>query len=102
MRLIEDWRVFNATGIGHLISISGLHVTMLAGLGAGIATRLWRRKSLPLIFPVSKVAAVSGFLTAFIYAWLAGFQIPAQRTMYMVGVVAVSYTHLTLPTIYSV
>ena len=86
----EDWRVFNATGIGHLISISGLHVTMLAGLGAGIATRLWRRKSLPLIFPVSKVAAVSGFLTAFIYAWLAGFQIPAQRTMYMVGVVAVA------------
>ena len=84
----DDWRVFNATGIGHLISISGLHVTMLAGLGAGIATRLWRRKSLPLIFPVSKVAAVSGFLTAFIYAWIAGFQIPAQRTMYMVGVVA--------------
>ena len=29
----EDWRVFNATGIGHLISISGLHVTMLAGWG---------------------------------------------------------------------
>ena len=86
----EDWRVFNATGIGHLISISGLHVTMLAGLGAGIATRLWRRKSLPLIFPVGKVAAISGFLTAFIYAWLAGFQIPAQRTMYMVGVVAVA------------
>ena len=27
----DDWHVFNATGIGHLISISGLHVTMLAG-----------------------------------------------------------------------
>ena len=84
----DDWRVFNATGIGHLISISGLHVTMLAGLGAGLAARLWRRNTLPLIFPVGKVAAVAGFLTAFIYAWLAGFQIPAQRTMYMVGVVA--------------
>jgi competence protein ComEC len=22
----SDWRVFNATGVGHLISISGLHV----------------------------------------------------------------------------
>lgn len=84
----EDWRVFNATGIGHLISISGLHVTMLAGFGAMLATFLWRRNTLPLLIPVSKVAAAVGFLTAFVYAWLAGFQIPAQRTMYMVGVVA--------------
>ncbi len=84
----EDWRVFNATGIGHLISISGLHVTMLAGFGALIAAFIWRRNTLPLLIPVSKVAAAAGFLTAFVYAWLAGFQIPAQRTMYMVGVVA--------------
>ena len=84
----DDWQVFNATGIGHLISISGLHVTMLAGVGASLAAFIWRRRTWPLIAPVSKVAAVSGFLTAFVYAWLAGFQIPAQRTMYMVGVVA--------------
>jgi competence protein ComEC len=84
----DDWRVFNATGIGHLISISGLHVTMLAGVGASIAAFIWRRRSWPLLIPVGKVAAIAGFLTAFIYAWLAGFQIPAQRTMYMVGVVA--------------
>ena len=83
----NDWRVFNATGIGHLISISGLHVTMLAGVGAAIASLIWRRRHLPLLMPVTKVAAVAGFLTAFVYAWLAGFQIPAQRTMYMVGVV---------------
>ena len=84
----EDWRVFNATGIGHLISISGLHVTMLAGFGAMIAALVWRRQTLPLFIPVGKLAAAAGFLTAFVYAWLAGFQIPAQRTMYMVGVVA--------------
>ncbi|MBU3546919.1 DNA internalization-related competence protein ComEC/Rec2 [Polynucleobacter sp. MWH-Jannik1A5] len=84
----DDWQVFNATGIGHLISISGLHVTMLAGVGASFAAFIWRRRTWPLIAPVSKVAAVSGFITAFVYAWLAGFQIPAQRTMYMVGVVA--------------
>ncbi len=84
----EDWRVFNATGIGHLISISGLHVTMLAGVGAMLAAGFWRRRHWPILIPVSKFAAAAGFLTAFIYAWLAGFQIPAQRTMYMVGVVA--------------
>ena len=83
----NDWRVFNATGIGHLISISGLHVTMLAGVGAVLAGFIWRRRHFPLLMPVSKVAAAAGFLTAFSYAWLAGFQIPAQRTMYMVGVV---------------
>ena len=86
----DDWQVFNATGIGHLISISGLHVTMLAGLGSSFAAMIWRRRTLPLLMPVSKIATVAGFLTAFIYAWLAGFQIPAQRTMYMVGVVALA------------
>lgn len=84
----DDWRVFNATGIGHLISISGLHVTMLAGFGAFFAAFCWRRRSFPLLIPVNKVAAFAGFITAFVYTWLAGFQIPAQRTMYMVGVVA--------------
>lgn len=77
----DDWRIFNATGIGHLISISGLHVTMLSGVGASLGAFLWRRRTWPLLLPVSKVAAISGFITAFIYAWLAGFQIPAQRTM---------------------
>lgn len=84
----KDWRVFNATGIGHLISISGLHVTMLAGMAASLANRLWRRSTLPLVCPAQKVGALSGFFIAFVYTWLAGFQIPAQRTMYMVGVVA--------------
>ena len=83
----EDWKIFNATGIGHLISISGLHVTMLAGLGAWLANQLWRNGRLPILIPAQKIAALVGFLTAFIYTWLAGFQIPAQRTMLMVGVV---------------
>ncbi len=54
---------------------------MLSGVGASLGAFLWRRRTWPLLLPVSKVAAVSGFITAFIYAWLAGFQIPAQRTM---------------------
>jgi competence protein ComEC len=38
-----NWQVFNRTGIGHLISISGLHITMVAGLFAGLVSALWRR-----------------------------------------------------------
>jgi competence protein ComEC len=86
----DDWQTFNATGVGHLISISGLHVTMLAGFGGWLAQRLWRRKNLPLIIPAQKVGILVGFITALIYTFLAGFQIPAQRTMLMVGVVALS------------
>jgi competence protein ComEC len=82
----EDWRIFNATGVGHLISISGLHVTMLAGLGSALGIFLWRKQYLPLVFPTYRIGAALAFITAFLYAWLAGFQIPAQRTMYMLGV----------------
>ncbi len=35
-----QWRVFNRTGIAHLISISGLHVTVFATLAGGLAYAL--------------------------------------------------------------
>ena len=38
-RAIEtvDWETFTRTGVGHLMSISGLHVTMVSGLVAALA-----------------------------------------------------------------
>jgi competence protein ComEC len=91
----SDWKIFNRTGIGHLISISGLHITMIAGLFAGIVFRLWRRSfftrvKLPLILPAQKAAALAGALVALLYVLLAGFGVPAQRTLYMLSVVAVA------------
>ncbi|MFZ3036856.1 MAG: DNA internalization-related competence protein ComEC/Rec2 [Rugosibacter sp.] len=85
------WQQFAQTGITHLMSISGLHVTMLAGLFYGLVGWLWRRSSvLPLHFPAQKAAAVGGFVAALTYSLLAGFAVPAQRTMMMLGVVALS------------
>jgi competence protein ComEC len=89
----SDWKVFNRTGIGHLISISGLHITMVAGLFALLASVLWRhsfftRAQLPLLLPAQKVAALAGAGVALLYVLLAGFGIPAQRTLYMLSVVA--------------
>jgi competence protein ComEC len=91
----SDWQVFNRTGIGHLISISGLHITMIAGLAALAASSLWRRSfftgaQLPLKLPAQKVAAFTGALTALLYVLLAGFGVPAQRTLYMLSVVALA------------
>src|SRR5712692_3417759 len=73
----------------HLMSISGLHVTMIAGLIAMLASRCWRRsESLVLALPAQKAAALAGFLAAFAYCLISVFAVPAQRTLYMVGVVA--------------
>jgi competence protein ComEC len=88
-----DWQVFNRTGVGHLISISGLHITMVAGLFALLAFTLWRhsfftRAQLPLLLPAQKVAALVGAVSALSYVLLAGFGVPAQRTLYMLLVVA--------------
>ncbi len=91
----SDWKIFNRTGIGHLVSISGLHITMVAGLFAGLMFYLWRHSfftdaQLPLRLPAQKVAALSGALMALLYVALAGFGVPAQRTLYMLMVVALA------------
>ena len=46
----DDWDLFRNTGVAHLMSISGLHVTMfawLAGLAVGAAWRRSTRAMLP-------------------------------------------------------
>ena len=85
----EQWRIFNRTGVGHLISISGLHVTFFAALVGVTVFWGWRRNHrLTLALPARKAAAIAGVLAAFAYVLLAGFQVPAQRTLYMLGVAA--------------
>jgi competence protein ComEC len=89
----SDWKIFNRTGIGHLISISGLHITMVAGLFAALVFFLWRHSfftgaALPLRLPAHKAAAAGAVFAAFLYVLLAGFGVPAQRTLYMVCAVA--------------
>ncbi len=85
----EQWQTFTRTGVNHLMSISGLHVTMLSGLAFALANLLWRRSArLTLALPAVKAAAVIGFVIALAYALLAGFAVPAQRTVFMLAVVA--------------
>lgn len=85
------WRLFAATGITHLMSISGLHVTLLGALIAWMVNRAWRRsRRLPLCWPAQKAAALAGLLGALAYAALAGFGVPAQRTLYMLAVVVLA------------
>ncbi|OFZ85857.1 MAG: DNA internalization-related competence protein ComEC/Rec2 [Betaproteobacteria bacterium RBG_16_64_18] len=87
----QDWDVYTRTGVNHLMSISGLHVTMVSGLAAALVLLGWRRaQALALRFAAQKAAAIAGFTAAFGYCLIAGFAVPAQRTLYMVGVVALA------------
>ena len=57
----DDWEVFWRTGVGHLMSISGLHITMLAALAAAIVFAAWVRvPALALRLPARKAAVVAG------------------------------------------
>ncbi len=87
----EDWQVFARTGVSHLMSISGLHVTMVSGLFAWLAFNLWRRvPGLALRLPAQKAAAIAAIAGALSYCLISGFAVPAQRTLYMVSAVAVA------------
>ena len=87
----EEWRLFSRTGVTHLMSISGLHVTMVSGLFAWLASFLWRRSSwLMLRLPARKAGALAAIAGALGYTLIAGFAVPAQRTFWMVTVVALA------------
>ncbi len=91
----DDWTLFNRTGIGHLLSISGLHITMLAALMSALGWKVWRwavvrRQAWAMRSAGLKVAVITGLVTALLYTLLAGFAVPAQRTLYMLSAVALA------------
>jgi competence protein ComEC len=86
----DDWATFRVTGVAHLVSISGLHVTLFAVLAAGLVRRLWRHWPPAVHFcPAPQAARWCGLFCAMAYALLAGWGVPAQRTVWMLAVVAV-------------
>src|SRR3989440_4452184 len=73
------------------MSISGLHVTLVSGLFAWLVGAAWRRvPPLTLRLPARKAAALAAIVGALGYTLLAGYGVPAQRTFWMVSVVALS------------
>jgi competence protein ComEC len=83
-----DWDVFRATGVAHLMSISGLHITMFAWAAALAVGALWRRSErLCLAWPAPHAALVGGVALALAYALFSGWGVPAQRTIWMLATV---------------
>lgn len=82
------WDIFNKTGITHLVSISGSHVTMLAAFGGVSMLWLWKRlrwrgRALGERVPAKVVAGIAALCVAWLYCLLAGWGVPARRTFFM-------------------
>ena len=82
----DDWDLYRTTGIAHLVSISGLHITMFAWLAGGAVAALWRRSSRAVLWlAVPHAARWGGLVCAAAYAVFSGWGVPSQRTIWMLA-----------------
>lgn len=88
----EQWQTLRHTGTAHLMAISGLHISLVAGFFFLLTRWLWASIP-PLVrrMPAQRVAAVAALATALGYALLAGWSIPTQRAFIMVSLIALGY-----------
>lgn len=78
----EDEEAMRRSGLAHLLSISGLHVTAVIGFAMLFARRLFALSPrLALGGYVLPVAAAAGALAGAGYTWLAGAEVPTLRSL---------------------
>ncbi len=86
----DDWDLFRNTGVAHLMSISGLHVTMFAWLAGLAVAAVWRRSERAMLWlPTPLAARWGGLAAALAYAVFSGWGVPSQRTLWMLATVTV-------------
>lgn len=84
----EIRQAFTDAGLAHILAISGLHLTLVAGL-----VFLVFRRTLALIpyfaenYPIKKWAATLVVIATFAYLAISGFGIPGQRAFVMITIV---------------
>lgn len=93
---IEQWQTLRQSGTAHLLAISGLHVGLVSGwfyIFAGVIWQLFHINHFLAgrqwcIKPLFALSVSCG--SAVVYAALAGFSLPTQRALIMLGVFALS------------
>ena len=83
---------YQVTGISHLLAISGPHVLMLAAIVSILVVWLvkWLAPQLLVKLPSSLLVLWVSVVMAGFYALLVGFEIPAQRTFWMLLLLTLS------------
>ncbi|MEM9221685.1 MAG: ComEC/Rec2 family competence protein [Pseudomonadota bacterium] len=87
-----DVEALRASGLGHILAISGLHMALVAGtVFAFVRAALARIPRLALRFPIKKWAAVASLLAATFYLALSGASVATVRAyvMLLIGLLAI-------------
>lgn len=82
---------FASAGIAHLLAISGLHMSIVAGFLFFLVQRLlslWQRAA--LFLPLHKIAALLTILGTFFYLHISGCHIPALRAFIMTSLAMIA------------
>ncbi len=87
----EDYDAFRVSGLAHMLSISGLHIGLVAGLFF-FTSRLLMALMPPLAlhYPIKKIAAMIALAAALFYTVLSGAPVPTVRSMVMTGIALVA------------
>jgi competence protein ComEC len=89
----QIWDQWAIAGIAHLLSISGLHLALVAGtLFFAVRIGLALAPPLALRLPSKKLAALVALLGAFGYLLISGAPVPTQRAFAMTALALVAIT----------
>lgn len=82
---------FRDSGLAHILSISGMHLTLVAGILFFVVRALLALSPyLALHFPIKKWAAAAALVGAVAYTLLSGAALPTQRALAMVALALVA------------
>lgn len=82
---------YRDAGIAHVLSVSGLHMMLIAGLVFSFVRFLLTLfPPIALRFNIKKIAAVIALIITFFYLMISGLAIPAQRSYLMLCVVFIA------------
>ncbi len=84
----DDWEALRASGLSHMLAISGLHVGLVASV-IFMSVRFFMAlfPSFALRYPIKKYAAAIALLGALGYTFIVGGTIPTIRALLMTGTV---------------
>lgn len=82
-----DMEALQISGLGHIVSVSGLHVGLVAGIVFLVFKKFFALfPFIALRFDTRKIAAILAFICILYYTFFTGAEAPALRALIMAGV----------------